>query len=1383
MITCIKKLTFLTALSLFVHSAMASLIIEDTATGTNVNITVEGLLKSSSPLKNNSSSHNAGALLFTDNSVSVDVSIDKERMSVLRNVFTGYKVLGKTVPGASLRIWNNSKDGVNPQAAISSVGDLYTYERSSIEWDDIDLDEIIVGDISIESETGVTPEGDFKISVSNATGLGELEDRCVMYGHRFFRNAKLETSISDINNENVETGLMFREDVSPDSKYFAVVSTKKDGLWVKWRQEKKGEMKSRRLEADINFSLVEKIRLVRNDDFFEVQYKLTGSDSYISFPQRIAVPCVRGMYGGLFLTSSVGGVQTSYGTVSSGVVLIRGVNMFAIPAYVQTYNYQMGGNNNKIGTIAFTDGFGNAIQSQVTVGDGQTMVSSQEFDQFGRSTKSYKPFPLNDASLSFFEGDVYEKAKEITSDDVPYAENRYNDDVLGEIKESAGPGTVYSIDNGHGSQVWYGSVTSANAFLTHAQLQLFATDKTKTIDEVITATGTKSYFLTVTRDPNGDFSQVIKDSWGREVATRVYAAADKPIETRAKYDLLGRVVEEISPIGVEELNSEELETLYKNVYSYNAVGDKTVEKMMDESPISYVYDKNGRVKSFTQKVSGEVAVTIENEYDEHNRVVKVYATKTGEARVLKKIFIYDDVDKLIPLKTVGNLLYTPELLTLQDASLQNGQGKLVGEIAYSEYSIAFDAPAEKVIYLYDYDKQGRIRKKYSKIPGVPNWSTVEYSYDLQGKLLQKNMYANGSSTPVELNYHYNSESGRLEYLAKGERPLVGYEYTFDGKLKKKHYYSKTARIDLMGNVAESPVKSCEYEYNIRDWVTGIRPATGSSGYSEVLSYDGDKSYTGNVSKAVHDYNATGVYDLSYTYDNLSRLTNVTHNGQTGSNFNEAFTYDLNNRFETKSVAGVSSLTYQYEVGSNRLRSVNGGNEFTYNDDGTMATDAFNASTIEYDWRKMPVRFNRDEGNISVVMIYDNAGNRVAKIHDKATPEVGYTNAVFYDGAMVYTSDGSGVKLSEISLDGEGTLHLNLSNASDGTGNVTTENIVFYTKDHLGSTRESFSVETGTTEQLQQKMYAAYGELSSPSKSADEDVRFTFTGKEFDTEGGVINDVTGKEDDGIGLYYFGARYYNPLLGMWTTTDPKRQFFSGYSYGTNPTNGIDYDGQEHFTIGTPEQLDAAYRAMEQAYGIYIGPEHYKEFNYNGLSGRKLLLFSPILDDNVFLKPRLQLLRLISDKKNYLMTFSGEKEHIFGKLTQKGPTEKEAEKLNLDIRENKMGDGAYIPSFRLTYLPPDLITGECGAYTAKPWKNYNRGGFENVFRRIFLGEKDPRDAIKFELWDVILHETMHAYEDFRGLYPDDADPDSRTSIEIGVQLFVNDIREYYGKLPRIK
>jgi len=51
--------------------------------------------------------------------------------------------------------------------------------------------------------------------------------------------------------------------------------------------------------------------------------------------------------------------------------------------------------------------------------------------------------------------------------------------------------------------------------------------------------------------------------------------------------------------------------------------------------------------------------------------------------------------------------------------------------------------------------------------------------------------------------------------------------------------------------------------------------------------------------------------------------------------------------------------------------------------------------------------------------------------------------------------------------------------------------------------------------------------------------------------------------GMGLVYFGVRYYDPEIGVWTSTDPDEQYWNSYSYcGGDPINYIDPNGEDAF-----------------------------------------------------------------------------------------------------------------------------------------------------------------------------------------------------------------------------
>ena len=137
-------------------------------------------------------------------------------------------------------------------------------------------------------------------------------------------------------------------------------------------------------------------------------------------------------------------------------------------------------------------------------------------------------------------------------------------------------------------------------------------------------------------------------------------------------------------------------------------------------------------------------------------------------------------------------------------------------------------------------------------------------------------------------------------------------------------------------------------------------------------------------------------------------------------------------------------------------------------------------------------------------------------------------------------------------------------AEDGSA----QTFEWFLKNHLGSTMLVYGT-GGTSGGLKAAYdYRSFGEqieLTSPS-----------TGK-------VTENFTGKElDDETQLDYFGARYLDPMLGMWISVDPARQFSSPYLYagnGYNPLNGRDSDGKYFVYKGEKTQsvVDKYYKHL--------------------------------------------------------------------------------------------------------------------------------------------------------------------------------------------------------------
>ena len=113
--------------------------------------------------------------------------------------------------------------------------------------------------------------------------------------------------------------------------------------------------------------------------------------------------------------------------------------------------------------------------------------------------------------------------------------------------------------------------------------------------------------------------------------------------------------------------------------------------------------------------------------------------------------------------------------------------------------------------------------------------------------------------------------------------------------------------------------------------------------------------------------------------------------------------------------------------------------------------------------------------------------------------------------------------------------------------TTKEETFFYHSDHLGSTSYITDNRANIT---QYDAYLPYGELLVDEHSSSEDLPYKFNGKQFGEE--------------TGMYYYGARYYEPRLSLWMSTDPLQEKYiniSSYCYTfDNPIRFFDRNGEE-------------------------------------------------------------------------------------------------------------------------------------------------------------------------------------------------------------------------------
>ena len=106
---------------------------------------------------------------------------------------------------------------------------------------------------------------------------------------------------------------------------------------------------------------------------------------------------------------------------------------------------------------------------------------------------------------------------------------------------------------------------------------------------------------------------------------------------------------------------------------------------------------------------------------------------------------------------------------------------------------------------------------------------------------------------------------------------------------------------------------------------------------------------------------------------------------------------------------------------------------------------------------------------------------------------------------------------------------------------------YYHPDHLGSSSYITNLDGEVVQHIE---YVPFGEVFVEERNNIWNTPYLFNAKEFDEE--------------TGLYYYGARYYDPRVSLWISTDPMEDKFpsvSSYTYViNNPLNILDPNGAD-------------------------------------------------------------------------------------------------------------------------------------------------------------------------------------------------------------------------------
>lgn len=265
-------------------------------------------------------------------------------------------------------------------------------------------------------------------------------------------------------------------------------------------------------------------------------------------------------------------------------------------------------------------------------------------------------------------------------------------------------------------------------------------------------------------------------------------------------------------------------------------------------------------------------------------------------------------------------------------------------------------------------------------------------------------------------------------------------------------------------------------------------------------------------------------------------------------------------------------------------------DYLYDHNGNMIYDPSRGMSITYNHLNLPLSMVMNS-NHKIDYIYDANGNKLREIVTDIGSESYSTTKDYVDGIEYKDS-----KLEAIAHDNGRWYNVNV-NTSISTVSLRHE---YSLKDHLGNTRLTFtdkdldgkievSTNPSTNEILSEHHYYSFGlPMMGPwmNGSVDQNTtRYTYNGKEA---------IEGLDID---LLDYGARFYDPSIGRFTSVDPLAEKYAGtspYVYTlNNPINLIDPDGRE---VIAPNK--ASRQLVLQSVTYMFGKNHGYSFDGNKL-----------------------------------------------------------------------------------------------------------------------------------------------------------------------------------------
>ena len=904
-----------------------------------------------------------------------------------------------------------------------------------------------------------------------------------------------------------------------------------------------------------------------------------------------------------------------------------GTNGITAPAYAVTKHYDIQHPSDDMETVTFVDGFGRPVQVKkdgvvTTAAKGSApkdetvmIVSGRNvYDAFGRVAKAYYPTTEALGSKTTF--------------------NKAFDNVSPTV-------TVYDV-------------------LDRA-MKVTLPDNAETKTEYSTDAGSNALVTTVT-DALGNRQATYTDGSGKTVKTEQLSGPDGIITTSFEYDGIDRLVKVTDTEGnvttsVYDMGDRRTEVNHPasgiTTFTYDALGNvitkQTANLKKEGKTINYEYDY-GRLTAinYPDHPENNVKYHYGGINSSHNRIGRLMLREDGSGAIE---YYYGKMGEI--LKTVRTLIVPNQAVATYVTQWKYDSHDRLLEMIYPDeekvtygYNLGGQVDHVRGYKSYGYDYVNKIgydkfeQRTYLK---YCNGAETFYSYDPARRRLQNLVVNAKAGTIMDNAYSYDAVSNVLGIKNNAPLPQSG---KAGGQMSHSYSYDPLYRLaSATGTYAGADNKTASYTlamgYDNMHRITSKKQhlsqtgvqfdGTLNAGYDLTYTYgsaEGKKFQLDNVRDINYRTEETPTESTNinnghkYTYDANGNLvyintSRVKKDGKEDEKTTEQkYRWDEENRLLAADENGFVS-NYWYDADGERTVKTSGENEAIYVNSefsgGNTGTARFSLYVSPYlvagqggkytkhiyvgsqrivsklgnlasygaDPRRIPYAGNEADG--LTIDYKDKYAKQLQSIKDNYKafdqPYNGKDNDDYVNGQGFCCNDGTPEAAQARAMARTRAVNGNFKPNDDY------EKMQFYYHpDHLGSSSYITNLDGEVAQHIE---YVPFGEVFIEERNNTWNTPYLFNAKEFDEE--------------TGMYYYGARYYEPRLSLWMSTDPLQEKYPNintYCYTiNNPIIFIDPDGKDWFKYQAKNEKTATWHYHKGSSAIYIGTDGKKHTSNNG------------------------------------------------------------------------------------------------------------------------------------------------------------------------------------------